>query len=140
MVAYSFQNQFASFVANGLKRQTTRPMRKNRHAKIGDKLQLFTGLRTKECRKLLTKEPICTAVDAIEIHLSRTVRMPKLNGLLLMGVSFLMTKLKLLQRPTAFLVVRHRRPVKKWLHFFITFMAAAFFAAALFIGRAEAAE
>lgn len=70
MVAYNFQEQFAPAIEAGLKRQTTRPIRKNRHAKIGEKLQLFSGLRTKECRKLLAKEPVCSAVDAIEIHLS----------------------------------------------------------------------
>lgn len=73
MVAYNFQEQFVPAIEAGLKRQTTRPMRKNRHAKIGEKLQLFSGLRTKECRKLLAKEPVCAAVDAIEIHLSNCI-------------------------------------------------------------------
>ncbi|MEZ5674324.1 MAG: hypothetical protein R3D81_03455 [Thalassovita sp.] len=58
MVAYNFQAQFADAVANGQKRQTIRAPRKdNRHAKPGDKLQLFTGMRAKSCRKL--RDAVC---------------------------------------------------------------------------------
>jgi hypothetical protein len=49
VVALNFQPQFADAVATGQKRQTIR--RKNRF-KEGDQLQLYTGQRTKECRKL----------------------------------------------------------------------------------------
>lgn len=58
MVAYNFQRRFADDVATGRKRQTIRAPRKdNRHAKPGDRLQLYTGMRTKACRKL--DEGIC---------------------------------------------------------------------------------
>ena len=58
MVAYNFQTRFAEAVANGQKRQTIRSPRKDdRHAKPGDKLQLYTGMRTKSCRKL--RDAVC---------------------------------------------------------------------------------
>ncbi|UWR40222.1 hypothetical protein K4L04_01175 [Phaeobacter inhibens] len=58
MVAYNFQPQFAEAVENGSKRQTIRARRKDdRHAKRGDKLQLYTGMRTKACRKL--RDAVC---------------------------------------------------------------------------------
>ena len=58
MVAYNFQAKFADAVASGEKRQTIRAPRKdNRHAKAGDKLQLYTGMRTKSCRKL--RDAVC---------------------------------------------------------------------------------
>ena len=58
MVAYNFQKQFAEAVASGQKRQTIRALRKDgRHAKQGDRLQLYTGMRTKACRKL--RDAVC---------------------------------------------------------------------------------
>ena len=57
MVAYSFQGRFADAVQRGEKRQTIRANGKRRHAKPGDKLQLYTGMRTKACRKL--RDAIC---------------------------------------------------------------------------------
>ena len=58
MVAYNFQAQFAPDVEAGRKRQTIRAPRKNDgHAKPGDKLQLYTGMRTKDCR--LLRKAVC---------------------------------------------------------------------------------
>lgn len=69
MVAYNFQTCFADAVSNGQKRQTIRALRKdNRHAKPGDRLQLYTGMRTKHCRKLIDPDPICACVETITIH------------------------------------------------------------------------
>lgn len=59
MVAYNFQKQFAASVATGQKRQTIRAERK-RHARVGEPVQLYTGMRTKVCRKLVDPDPICT--------------------------------------------------------------------------------
>jgi hypothetical protein len=57
MVLYGFKKQFALLVESGAKQHTIRDLRKDgRHAKPGDKLQLYTGLRTKVCRKLLDAE------------------------------------------------------------------------------------
>lgn len=51
MVAYSFQKRFAVPILAGTKRQTIRGARK-RHARIGEQLQLFTGMRTKQCERI----------------------------------------------------------------------------------------
>lgn len=60
MVAYNFQARFADAVASGAKKQTIRAPRKNGHAKVGDPIQLYTGLRTSATRKLRDPDPICT--------------------------------------------------------------------------------
>lgn len=52
MVAYNFQAQFAPDVESGKKRQTIRAEGKRRHAKPGETLQLYTGMRQKTCRLL----------------------------------------------------------------------------------------
>lgn len=62
MVAYNFKAQWADDVESGKKRQTIRPKRR---AKVGDELQLYTGQRTKKCRKL--RDAVCTAVQEITI-------------------------------------------------------------------------
>ena len=53
MTAINFKKQFADFVESGVKTQTIRKIRK-RPIRIGDTLQLYTGMRTKKCRKLRT--------------------------------------------------------------------------------------
>lgn len=52
MVAYSFQAQFADPIRMGGKRQTVRAPRlgRGRHARPGEALQLYTGMRTRQCR------------------------------------------------------------------------------------------
>lgn len=54
MVAYSFKPSFSGLILTGEKRQTIRAPRggSGRHARAGDGLQLFTGMRTRACRKL----------------------------------------------------------------------------------------
>ena len=64
MPAYNFKKQFAGDVERGAKNQTIRPKRK-RSTRSGDKLYLYTGMRTKQCRKL--REAICISVEPIEI-------------------------------------------------------------------------
>jgi hypothetical protein len=61
MVAYNFKKQFVTLIETGAKRQTIRSPRK-RHTKPGEALQLYTGMRTKTCRKLITPDPICISV------------------------------------------------------------------------------
>ncbi|MBV6487608.1 MAG: hypothetical protein GHHEDOFH_01555 [Pseudorhodoplanes sp.] len=67
MVAYSFQGRFADAVERGEKRQTIRANGKRRHARPGDKLQLYTGMRTTACRKL--RDAVCH--DACPILIER---------------------------------------------------------------------
>jgi len=64
MPALNFKRRFAGQVAQGLKRQSIRGMRK-RPFRVGDRLYLYTGMRTKGCRKL--GEAIAKAVREIRI-------------------------------------------------------------------------
>lgn len=57
---------------SGKKSQTIRAYGKRRHADPGDKLQLYTGMRTSACRKLIEPDPICSASLAIEIRRFRS--------------------------------------------------------------------
>lgn len=67
MVAYNFIKQFAAMVEDGRKKQTIRAERKSRHARKGEPLQLYTGMRHSSCRKLIDPDPICAASVSIEI-------------------------------------------------------------------------
>lgn len=67
MVAYNFQERFASDVQQGIKTQTIRAPRKNGHAKPCNRLQLYSGMRTPNCRKLVNPDPICVEVSKVEI-------------------------------------------------------------------------
>jgi hypothetical protein len=74
MVAYNFQERFAADVQQGIKVQTIRAERKNGHAKPGDRVQLYAGMRTSKCRKLVDPDPVCIAavpvvVDEVGISL-----------------------------------------------------------------------
>lgn len=57
MVALNFQAQFAPAVAALQKRQT---IRLTFRGKVGSLLQLYTGQRTRVCRKLVEPDPVCT--------------------------------------------------------------------------------
>jgi len=68
MVAYNFKKEFVEAVETGKKTQTIRALRKgrSRHASPGEALQLYTGMRTNNCKKLLP-DPVCFNVQAIMI-------------------------------------------------------------------------
>ncbi len=68
MVAYSFAPQFVESVSTLRKRQTVRGSRK-RHARPGEPIQLYSGMRTKHCRKLVAPDPICRSVSHILIDI-----------------------------------------------------------------------
>jgi hypothetical protein len=67
MPAYSFKERFVPMILDGSKCQTIRANRKGRqgHAKPGDTVYLYFGMRTKWCRKL--GEGICSQIDPIKI-------------------------------------------------------------------------
>ncbi|WP_447727258.1 hypothetical protein [Sphingomonas koreensis] len=69
MVAYSFAPQFVDAVASGAKLQTVRAPRR-RHAQAGEPVQLYAGMRTKHCRKLVPVDPTVLDVRHITIRLS----------------------------------------------------------------------
>lgn len=67
MPAINYQERFAPKVESGEKRQTIRPKRK-REIKPGDTLYHYTGMRTKQCRKLRTD--VCLECRPITIDKS----------------------------------------------------------------------
>src|SRR5262245_27727445 len=62
MVAYSFQKRFVEPILGGSKGGTIRADRR-RHARPGEELQLYTGMRTKQCRMIARKR--CVTVEPI---------------------------------------------------------------------------
>lgn len=68
MVAYSFQKRFAEPILAGTKRQTIRADRR-RHARPGEQLQLYTGMRTKHCRLIL--RATCESITPVRLRLHR---------------------------------------------------------------------
>lgn len=66
MVAYSFKAMFAPQVSALTKRHTVRADRK-RHARPGEPVQLYQGMRTRNCVKLVDPDPICIRVRPIAI-------------------------------------------------------------------------
>lgn len=86
MVAYSFKKQFVEPIRKGTKRQTIRAVGKRRHARVGEKVQLYCGMRTAHCFKILERDPTCVYVDEISFDLTNP-RAPvlKRNGELLEG-------------------------------------------------------
>lgn len=63
---FSFRKQFADRVASGEKLQTIRGRRKDgRMPKAGDKVSLFSGMRTAYCRRLGTS----TVTEAFPVYL-----------------------------------------------------------------------
>ena len=69
MVAYSFKKQFGPPILANTKTQTIRAERlgRSRHVRPGEQVQLYTGMRTRQCTKL--GESPCIAVWPIELHL-----------------------------------------------------------------------
>lgn len=65
MVAYGFKKYFAPQIEDGSKAHTIRGNRQ-RHARVGEPLQLYSGLRTRYCRKIIA-DPVCIAVQPIII-------------------------------------------------------------------------
>ena len=81
MSALNFQKQFAALVQSGQKRQTIRATRKQ-PIKVGERLYLFTGMRTKACRNLRTAT--CRKVCGVEL----TANSIKIDGVLMSRMEF----------------------------------------------------
>lgn len=69
MVAYNFQSRFAGPIKRGEKSHTIRKNGKRRHARPGEPLQLYTGMRTKSCKKIIVKDPVCVFCKTIRIYI-----------------------------------------------------------------------
>ncbi len=80
MVAYSFQQRFVTPIQVGLgkiehipgtefvpKRQTIRAVGKRRHARPGETVQLYRGMRTRQCFKI--GDGCCKSIEPIQIFL-----------------------------------------------------------------------
>ena len=70
MPAINFQERFADLVEDHEKRQTIRPERK-RPIVLSDILYLYTGMRTKRCRKLRTA--VCLGTRTITITMDAVI-------------------------------------------------------------------
>lgn len=68
MVAYNFKRRFVEPIRAGTKRQTLRKQGKRRHAMPGEKLQLYTGQRTKSCEKILEEDPTCLGTATVVVR------------------------------------------------------------------------
>lgn len=64
MVAYSFQPQFERPIVERIKPQTLRG-RRDRHARPGERIQHYLGLRTRSCRRIATAT--CDRLQAIAL-------------------------------------------------------------------------
>ena len=64
MPALNFKPEFIDKILTEEKSQTIRPTRKH-PIKVGDRLYLYTGQRTKQCRKI--GEAVCSKVSPIAI-------------------------------------------------------------------------
>lgn len=82
MVAYSFKKRFVNPIKLGLgmrvdhepgsawctpKRQTIRAMGRRRHVRQGEKLQLYTAMRTKQCQKIGDAQCVYAVPIAIDV-------------------------------------------------------------------------
>lgn len=80
MVAYSFNKRFAGPIQLGTKTQTIRAERK-RHARPGEAVSLFCGMRTSGCFRIIP-DPLCTEVLPVAISVSRDEVFLNLGSLL----------------------------------------------------------
>jgi hypothetical protein len=72
MVAYSFAPRFIAPIRAGTKTQTIRANGKRRHAEAADMLQLYAGMRTAHCQRILP-DVRCTQAMPIVIHFQGTI-------------------------------------------------------------------
>lgn len=63
MVAYSFKKEFVPAISSGFKCQTIRGNRR-RHALPGERMQLYCGMRTRHCFKIIP-DPVCRDVRPV---------------------------------------------------------------------------
>lgn len=66
VVAYSFKQRFVAPILARTKKQTIRADRK-RHAREGESVQLYTGMRTKYCRLIL--RAACVGIEPVTLIL-----------------------------------------------------------------------
>jgi len=77
MVAYSFNPRFIEPIRQGLKTQTIRSYSEARQPRPGQLLQLYTGMRTKHCRRILPDVPCLTVM---KVQITFDIGQPPLIG------------------------------------------------------------
>lgn len=65
MTSLGFKARFAELVERREKRQSIRA--NGDRFRVGGRIQLYTGMRTKVCRKLAADDPVCVSVEPIII-------------------------------------------------------------------------
>ena len=65
------------------KRQTIRANGKRRHARPGEQIQLYTGMRTKHCRKIGDAE--CKSVHEIDMEIGKHTLYVEIDGRAMKG-------------------------------------------------------
>jgi hypothetical protein len=71
MVAYNFQSRFAQPIKRGEKSHTIRKNGNRRHARPGEMVQLYTGMRSSACKKILDPDPVCVFCKVIRIDVGQ---------------------------------------------------------------------
>lgn len=66
MPAYNFKAQFVEPIRFGDKTTTIRPPRSKRPTRVGDLLHLYTGMRTKQCRRIGVYR--CEKIEPVTIY------------------------------------------------------------------------
>ena len=69
MVAYNYKKQFAGAVESQSKKHTIRQNGKRLHAKPGQMIQHYVGMRTKSCEKIID-DTECVGSFPIEIYIN----------------------------------------------------------------------
>lgn len=80
MVAYNFKREFMRAIRDDKKRSTIRPNGKRRHARPGERVQLYTGMRTKHCQLLHDRECLKAEPIDFEITASGNIRRLHIDG------------------------------------------------------------
>lgn len=75
MTAFSFKPVFVPKILSGEKLST---IRSTRRCNVGDTMQLYTGLRTKKCKKLI--DVVCIGIAPITINKLEIWRISKTEG------------------------------------------------------------
>lgn len=75
MTVFSFKPEFVGKILAGEKQST---IRSTKRCEVGDTMQLYTGLRTKKCKKLM--DAICIGVAPIKISKAEIWKIGKTEG------------------------------------------------------------
>ena len=73
MVAYNFQARFVEAIRTGKKTHTIRQKGKRAHAQPGQMVQLYTGMRTKKCKKIVPTDPQCVRTAEMIIRVDNWI-------------------------------------------------------------------